>query len=90
MCKETSKSLARRNDTRRLSEAGAAAAHDLALADELGAELGAVEREIDVEVYPVERPLRRVHALKVLLEVLPGQVRRKSDNLPDSCKKKKG
>ena len=53
-----------------LSEAGSAATHDLALANQLGAELGTVQRQVDVEVYPVERALRGVHAFEVLLKVL--------------------
>lgn len=68
-----------------LSEAGAAAAHDLALADQLGAELGAIEGEVDVKVHPVERALGRVHALKVLLQVLTGEVRGEGDDFLDAC-----
>lgn len=60
--------------TSRLSEAGAAAAHDLALTDQLGAELRAVEGEVDVKIHPVERALGCVHTLKVLLQVLTGEV----------------
>ena len=52
------------------SEARGTAAHDFALADELGVELAAVEGELDVEVDPVEGALRRVHALEILFEVL--------------------
>ena len=48
-----------------------ATTHDLALADELGVELGSVEREVDVKVYAIEGALRGVHALKVLFEILP-------------------
>lgn len=54
-----------------LSEPSRAATHDFTLANELGVEFGAVEREIDVEVYAVESSLRCVHALKIFFEVLP-------------------
>jgi hypothetical protein len=53
-----------------LSESRCAAAHDLALAHQLGVEFGPVQREVDVEVDAVECALRGVHALEVLLEVL--------------------
>ena len=56
--------------TRRLPESSCAATHDFALADELGVEFGAVEREVDVEVDAVESALRGVHAFKVFFEVL--------------------
>lgn len=42
--------MSRWSEPRGLSEPGGAAAHDLALADELGVEFGAVEGEEDVEV----------------------------------------
>jgi len=54
----------------RLSEASSAAAHDLALADELGIEFGSVEREVDIKVDAVESTLRGIHAFKVFFEVL--------------------
>ena len=54
-----------------LSEASSAAAHDLALADELGVEFGSVEREVNVKVDAVESTLRGIHAFEVLFEVLP-------------------
>lgn len=50
-------------------------AHDFALAHQFGVELGAVQREVYVKVYAVEGALRRVHALKVLFEVLAREVR---------------
>lgn len=68
-----------------LSEASRAAAHDFALADELGVELGTVEREVDVEVYTVEGTLGRVHALEVLFEVLSGEIRGEGDDFFDAC-----
>lgn len=57
-----------------LSEPGRAATHDLALADKLGVELGAVEGEVDVEIDTVEGALGCVHPLEVLLEILPAQI----------------
>ena len=57
-----------------LSESRCAAAHDFALAYQLGVELGAVEREVDVEVHTVESALRRVHALEVLFKVLAAEI----------------
>ena len=54
-----------------LPEPRTTSAHDLALADKLRIELTPIEREIDIEVNTVEGPLRRVHPLKVLLQVLP-------------------
>ena len=68
----------------RLSESRCAAAHDLALAYQLGVELGAVEREVDVEVDAVEGALWGVHALEVLLEVLSRQVRSERDDFLDT------
>lgn len=54
----------------RLPELGAAAAHDLVLADQLGAEFTAVQGEVDVKVYSVEDTLGRVHAFEVGLQIL--------------------
>ena len=53
-----------------LPEFGSASAHNLALADELGAEFTAVQREVDVKVYTVEDSLRGIHALKIGFQVL--------------------
>ena len=69
----------------RLPELGPAAAHDLVLADQLGAELTSVQREVDVKVYPVEDTLRCVHALEVGLEVLARQIRGEGDDFLDAC-----
>lgn len=69
----------------RLPEAGAAATHNLALADQLGAKLGAVEGQVNVKVDTVEGALRRVHALKVFFEVLARQVGREGDDFLDAC-----
>jgi hypothetical protein len=68
-----------------LPEPCRAAAHDLALANELGVELRPVKREVDVEVNAVEGALGSVHALKVLLEVLAAEVRGECDDLLDAC-----
>jgi len=43
--------------------------HNLTLTYQLSVELGAVEREVDVEVNAVEGSLGRVHALEVLFEI---------------------
>lgn len=53
-----------------LSEASTAAAHNLALAHQLGAKLRAIERQVDIKVDTVKGSLWRVHALKVFFEVL--------------------
>lgn len=52
------------------TELGTAAAHDLVLADQFGAEFTAVQREVNIEVDTVEDALGCVHALEVGLEVL--------------------
>ncbi len=70
---------------RLLSESCTAAAHNLALADQLGAELGPIKRQVDVEVHTVKGTLRCVHALKVLLQVLARQIRGESNDLLDPC-----
>ena len=54
------------------------------MANELGVEFGAVEGEVDIEVHAVESALRRVHALKVLLEVLAAEVGGECDNFLDA------
>jgi hypothetical protein len=72
-------------DRSSLPEPCRAAAHDLALANELGVELGTVKREVDVEVYAVEGALGSVHALKVLLEVLAAEIGSEGDNFLDAC-----
>jgi hypothetical protein len=54
-----------------LPESRSAAAHNLPLANELGTEFGSIEREVDIEVHPVKGSLRGIHALEILLEVLP-------------------
>lgn len=68
-----------------LPEPCRAAAHDLALAHELGVELGTVEREVDVKVHAVEGALWSVHALKVLFEVLAAEIGGERNNLLDTC-----
>ena len=67
-----------------LSESCGTPAHNFALANKLGVELGAVEREVDVEVDAVEGALWGVHALEVLLEVLSRQVRSERDDFLDT------
>lgn len=67
-----------------LSEPGRAAPHDFALTYEFGAEFGAIEGEIDVEVDAVEGALWGIHALEVLLEVLPAEIRGQGDDLFDA------
>ena len=61
--------------------------HRLTLADELGIELAAVEGEVDIEVNAVESALGRVHALEILFEILPREIRRQGDDFFDACKK---
>lgn len=58
-----------------LSESSRTPTHDLALTDQLGVKLAAVEGEVDVKVDAVEGPLGRIHSLKVLFEVLAREVR---------------
>lgn len=70
-----------------LSEPCGAAAHDLALAHQLGVELGTIQSEINVEVDAVEGALRGIHALKILLKVLPAQIRRQSDDFLYACER---
>lgn len=72
----------------RLPEAGSAAAHNLALAHKLCAELGAVQSQVNVKVYSVEGTLRRIHSLEILFEVLARQIRCKGDNFLDTYWKK--
>lgn len=68
----------------RLPELGTAAAHDLVLADQLGAEFTAVQGEVDVKVYSVEDTLGRIHAFEVSLQILARQVRGEGDDLLDT------
>lgn len=70
-----------------LPELGAAATHNLVLANQLGAEFTAVQREVDVKVHPVEDALWRIHALEVGLEVLAREVRGEGNDLFDACKR---
>lgn len=67
-----------------LSEPGRAATHNFTLADELGVEFRAVEREVDVEVDTVEGALGCVHPFEVFLEVLLGQVGGEGDDFLDA------
>jgi hypothetical protein len=54
------------------------------LADQLGVELGTVQREVNVKVDTVEGALRCVHALEVLLEVLATEVGGEGDDFLDA------
>ena len=63
-----------------LPEPRSAAAHNLSLTDQLGAKLRPIQRQVNVEIHPVERALWRVHALKVLLEVLAAEVGSEGDD----------
>lgn len=69
----------------RLSEPCRAATHDLALANKLGIEFRPIEREVDVEVDTIEGSLRCVHALEILFEILPAEIRRESNNFLNAC-----
>lgn len=69
-----------------LSKSGSTPAHNLTLANQLGIKLTSVKREIDIEVHSVECSLRCIHSLEIFLQVLPRQVRCKSDDFLDSCK----
>jgi hypothetical protein len=57
-----------------LSESCSAAAHNLSLADQLCAELGTVESQVDIKVNTIEGTLRRIHSFKILLKILPGEI----------------
>lgn len=57
-----------------LSKSRSAATHYFTLAYQLGAELGAIQCQVDIEVHTVECALRCVHALKVFLEVLAREI----------------
>jgi hypothetical protein len=69
-----------------LSEASSATTHDFSLADKLGTEFGTVECEINVEVNSVKCSLRSIHALEILLQVLPRQIGRESDDFLYACR----
>ena len=73
-----------RRHATKLPKPGGAAAHDLALAHELGVEFRTVEGEVDVKVDAVEGTLGRVHALKVLFEVLAGEIGGEGDDFLDA------
>lgn len=62
-----------------------AATHYFTLADQLGTELGAVQCQVDVKVHTVECALRCVHALKVLLKVLAGEIGCQGDDFLNTC-----
>jgi hypothetical protein len=69
---------------KKLPEPGCAATHDLSLAHKLSVELGTVQCEVDIEVDTVEGTLGRVHALKVLFEVLAREIGGEGDDFLDT------
>lgn len=58
--------------------------HHLALTHQLGIELAPVQREVDVEIDAVKSPLRRIHALEVLFQILATEIRSQGDDLLDT------
>lgn len=66
------------------SEARRATTHDLALTNELGVKFRAVESEVNVKVDAVKGALWCIHALKVLFEILPREVRCECDDFLDA------
>lgn len=70
-----------------LPELGPAPSHDFALADQLGAELAAVKRQVYIKINPVKGPLGGVHALEIRLQILARQVGRKGYDLLDAYTK---
>ena len=71
--------------THTLPESRSTPAHNLTLANQLGIELGAIERQVDIKVHTVECALGCVHALEILLEILSAEVRGERDNFLDAC-----
>ena len=69
-----------------LSEPCRTPPHRFALADELGIKFATVERKVDIEVNPIERALRRIHPLEILLQILPRQIRRQRHDFLDTYK----
>ena len=67
-----------------LPESRSTPSHNLSLTYQLSVKFTSIQGQVDVEIHPVERPLRRIHPLKVLLEVLPRQVGRKRYDLLDT------
>jgi hypothetical protein len=57
-----------------LSKTTCTPAHNLTLAHQLSIKFATVKGQVDVEVHAIEGPLRRVHALEVFFEVLPGKI----------------
>lgn len=68
-----------------LTELGATSAHNLTLANQLGVELGSVQRQVNVKVDTVEGALWSVHALEILLQVLAAKIGGEGDDFLDSC-----
>lgn len=66
------------------SESCAAPAHDIALTHQLGIKLTSIQCEIDVKVNTIESALRRIHPLKVLFEILSGEITGQGDDFLDT------
>lgn len=70
--------------THRLPKPRGTSAHDFTLAHQLSIKLGPIQREVDVKVDAVKSALGGIHALKVLFEILPREIRRKRDDFLDT------
>lgn len=57
-----------------LPKSRSAATHYFTLAYQLGTEFGTIQCQVDIKVHTVECALGCVHALKVLLKVLAGEI----------------
>lgn len=58
--------------------------HHIALTHQLGIKLASIQRQVNVKIHAVKSPLRRIHALKVLLQVLARQIAGQCDDLFDA------
>jgi hypothetical protein len=67
-----------------LPESRRAPPHNLPLTHQFRIELTSVQRQVNIEIHPIKRPLRGIHSLKVLLEILPRKVRGEGDDFLDS------
>jgi hypothetical protein len=65
-------------------ESRCAATHHFTLANQFCVEFGSVKGEVDVEIHTIECSLRGIHSFKVLLEILPGQIRGECNDFLDS------
>ena len=66
-----------------LSEPRSTPPHNLSLTHQFCIKLTSIQRQVDVKVHPIERPLWRIHPLKVLLQILPRQVGCQCNDLLD-------